>query len=151
MGGTRNKMKIIIPGRPIAKKRHRTFVKKLKNGKFFQGAYNEQKSEESKFISFLMTQMPQGFVPITGPVYIQLWYGLRRPKSHYGTGRNEGKIKGSAPKYPGNKPDIDNYEKFVLDCLNGVVYHDDSQVVSCRHDKRYTQEPRTEIMIRPLF
>ena len=140
-------MKIIIPGQPIAKKRHRTFVKKLKNGKFFQGAYNEQKPEESKFISFLMTQMPQGFEPIKDPVYIQFWFGMRRPKSHYGTGRNEGKIKGSAPKYPSKKPDFDNYEKFVADCLNGVAYRDDSQVVSWRGDKRYSENPRTEIEI----
>ena len=144
-------MKLIIPGQPIPKKRHRTFVKKLKNGKFFQGAYNEQKSEESKFISFLMTQVPQGFEPISDPIYIQLWYGLRRPKAHYGTGRNSGQLKASAPKYPGKKPDIDNYEKFVLDCLNGVVYLDDSLVVSCRHDKRYSKNPRTEIEVRRII
>lgn len=151
MGGIGNKMKFIIPGQPIAKKRHRTFVKKLKNGKFFQGAYNEQKSEESKFISFLMTQIPQDFKLITDPVYIELWYGLRRPKSHYGTGRNEGVLKVTAPKYPGKKPDIDNYEKFVFDCMGGVVYRDDSQVVSCRHDKRYSENPRTEIIVRRII
>ena len=95
--------------------------------------------------------MPQGFEPFIDPIYIQLWYGLPRPKSHYGTGRNSGKLKGSAPKYPGKKPDIDNYEKFVFDCLNGVVYRDDSQVVSCRHDKRYSENPRTEIEIRRII
>jgi Holliday junction resolvase RusA-like endonuclease len=144
-------MKIIIPGRPIAKKRHRTFVKQLKNGKFFQGAYNEQKPEENEFISFIKTQIPQGFIPMTEPVYIQFWFGVRRPKAHYGTGRNSGKLKESAPKYPGKKPDFDNFEKFVADCFSGVVYRDDSQIVSWRGDKRYSESPRTEIEIRRII
>ena len=144
-------MKIIIPGSPKAKMRHRTFIKKMKNGKNFVGAYNPQKDIEDGFISFLMTQIPKGHVPITDPIYIQIWYGLGRPKSHYGTGRNEGVLKASSPKYPAKKPDIDNYEKFIFDCLSGVVYRDDSQVVSCRHDKRFTENPRTEIEVRRLI
>lgn len=144
-------MKIIIPGSPTAKMRHRSFVKTLKSGKNFVGAYNPQRSVEDKFISFLMTQIPQDHDLILEPIYIQIWYGLPRPKSHYGTGRNEGKLKASAPKYPAKKPDIDNYEKFIFDCLNGVVYRDDSQIISCRHDKRYSENPRTEIEVRRLI
>ena len=144
-------MKIIIPGNPIPKMRHRTFVKEKRGGGYFQGAYNPQTEVEGKFISYLLTQMPKGHQIILDPIYIQIWYGLPRPQSHYGTGRNSGKLKPSAPKYPAKKPDIDNYEKFIFDCLNGVVYRDDSQVVSCRHDKRYSENPRTEIEVRRLI
>ena len=144
-------MKIIIPGSPIAKKRHRTFIKKKNDGKSFVGAYNSQRSEESKFISFLMTQMPNNFMPTEDPVYIQFWFGVPRPKSHYGTGKNAGIIKQSAPKYPAKKPDFDNYEKFIADCFNCVVYRDDSQIVSWRGDKRYTENPRTEIEVRRII
>lgn len=35
------------------------------------------------------------------------------------------------------RPDIDNYEKTVLDALNGVAYVDDAQVVECHTEKRY--------------
>jgi Holliday junction resolvase RusA-like endonuclease len=144
-------MKIIIPGNPVAKMRHRSFVKKKKDGKFFMGAYNPQTDVENKFISFLMTQIPKGHSLILDPIYIQIWYGIARPKSHYGTGRNAGKLKASAPKYPAKKPDIDNFEKFIFDCLSGVIYRDDSQVISCRHDKRYSENPRTEIEVRGVI
>ena len=29
-------------------------------------------------------------------------------------------------------PDIDNFVKFIMDVLSGIVYHDDKQVVSVR-------------------
>lgn len=144
-------MKIIIPGNPRAKMRHRTFARKTKSGKTFVGTYNPQKPDEGSFIEFLMTQIPKDLEPITDPIYIQIWYGLPRPVSHYGTGKNAGKLKPSAPKYPARKPDIDNFEKFIFDCLNGIIYKDDSQICSCRHDKRYSENPRTEIEVRRLF
>lgn len=39
--------------------------------------------------------------------------------------------------YPTVKPDADNVAKVVCDALNGVAYHDDSQVVECVVRKRY--------------
>lgn len=143
-------MKLIVNWNPIAKQRHKDFVKVLKNGKHFRGRYNPQKKIADEFSSILLNQLPVDFKPIQGPLFVQLWYGLKRPKAHYGTGRNKGKLKASAPKYPGKKPDIDNYEKFIYDCLSGVVIRDDSQICSCRHDKRYSEIPRVEIEIKEL-
>lgn len=40
---------------------------------------------------------------------------------------------------PSIKPDLDNLEKFYLDCMNGIVYHDDKQVTSLKSKKVYTQ------------
>lgn len=48
------------------------------------------------------------------------------------------------------KPDIDNLQKFVLDCLNKIVFEDDSQIVEIRAKKIYSVEPRTLIRIIPL-
>ena len=143
-------IKFIIPGEPIAKKRHRDFIKPLKNGKFIRGRYNIQRTAESKFISLVVNQIPSEFEPFTEPLFIQLWYGISRPKGHFGSGKNAGKLKPSAPAFPAKIPDIDNYEKFIFDCLNGVVYLDDKLIVSCRHDKRYSKYPRTEILIKEM-
>lgn len=35
------------------------------------------------------------------------------------------------------KPDIDNLVKFYLDCMNGVVFHDDKQIVRVFASKAY--------------
>lgn len=48
---------------------------------------------------------------------------------------------------PTTKPDADNIAKAVLDALNGVVFHDDNQVVSLSVQKFYSDDPRVEIKI----
>ncbi len=48
------------------------------------------------------------------------------------------------------KRDIDNYGK-LLDCLNGTILVDDSQIQKLTIKKDYDKEdPRIEIMIKPL-
>lgn len=48
---------------------------------------------------------------------------------------------------PAKKPDIDNIIKSVLDALNGVAYHDDTQVVAVFAEKYYSDTPRVEVEI----
>jgi len=46
------------------------------------------------------------------------------------------------------RPDIDNYVKFYMDCMNKVVYLDDSQVIELSAKKIYNdKESFTEIVI----
>lgn len=47
------------------------------------------------------------------------------------------------------KPDIDNLEKFYLDCIKNIIIPDDRQVVEVHKFKAYSREPRTEILILP--
>lgn len=57
---------------------------------------------------------------------------LKRPDSDFvGRNRSNAQLTRSAllNSWPTMRPDIDNLVKFVLDSLNGVVYHDDRQVV----------------------
>lgn len=48
---------------------------------------------------------------------------------------------------PTKKPDWDNVGKVVCDALNGVAYHDDTQIVSARVIKKYAERPRLAITI----
>jgi len=86
--------------------------------------------------------------PIDGPVNIALLFFLRRPRSHYGSGRNSDSVKESAPEYP-KGPDIDKLCRAVLDsCTDAQVWQDDSQVVSLRADKRFaTREEGTGVRL----
>lgn len=51
---------------------------------------------------------------------------------------------------PTTKPDADNCAKAILDALNGVAWHDDSQVVSLSVDKFYGDFGRVVVAINPM-
>jgi len=46
---------------------------------------------------------------------------------------------------PEGKPDFDNLAKSICDSLNGVIYKDDGQIVSCHVDKYFSMTPRAEL------
>ena len=48
------------------------------------------------------------------------------------------------------KPDLDNLQKYILDCLNGLAFKDDSQICEIRAKKRYATNPSTLIRMIPL-
>lgn len=48
---------------------------------------------------------------------------------------------------PTKKPDNDNIEKVVKDALNGIAFHDDSQIVDNQTRKFYSEQPRTVVTI----
>jgi len=134
-------IKIIIHGKPIAKNRPR-FARRGK----FTVTYSDQETEEGLFILDVRQQL-KGQEIILGPITLVAIFHFERPKSHFGTGRNIGKLKDSAPAIHIKKPDTDNLLKFVKDCLNGIAWKDDSQVFDVRGIKRYSDEPKTEIFI----
>lgn len=135
-------MELIIPGKPIALKRHRHTTR---NGRIFN--YDPSKADKANFLKKVQNMAPE--VPLYEAISMVVEVYIDRPKSHFGTGRNSDKVKESAPAYPISRPDIDNYIKFVLDALNGVFYKDDSQVVYLESIKEYNQEPKTIVRIYP--
>ena len=46
--------------------------------------------------------------------------------------------------------DLDNCEKFYLDSMSGICFHDDRQVVSLSSKKLYTEKPFTIIKIKAV-
>ncbi len=54
-------------------------------------------------------------------------------------------------EYPTKKPDADNIAKIVLDSLNDIAFHDDSQIVELTVIKRWTEEKeRIEFELREV-
>jgi Holliday junction resolvase RusA-like endonuclease len=73
----------------------------------------------------------------TGAVAVDVTFFMQRPKGHYGTGRNAGVMKPSAPPYPIVKPDLTKCWRPAEDALKGIAWADDSQVVIQRIRKVY--------------
>lgn len=83
-------------------------------------------------------------VPLRCEVYF--WLGV--PKS----ASEKKKLEMACDGRPTKRPDNDNLYKGITDALNGVAYHDDSQIVDTAIHKLWTMgEPRAEIEIRELF
>ena len=68
----------------------------------------------------------------------------------YGTGKNAGLLKDSAPVYHTSAPDADNILKFVGDALNGIFWRDDRQIAIARINKVYAGSPGIHIDILTL-
>jgi len=81
--------------------------------------------------------------PSKGPIAVKFTFFFKRPKSHYGTGRNEGTLKKSAPPYPISKGrnDLDKLVRCALDAMTEIVYEDDAQVCKLGEtDKVFTDD-----------
>ena len=88
---------------------------------------------------------------LRGPVRVDVVFFFARPKCHFGTGRNAAILKASAPTMHVQKPDVDKSLRGVLDGLTGVIFKDDSQVVTAIASKAWTLAgERTDIMIASL-
>jgi Holliday junction resolvase RusA-like endonuclease len=90
----------------------------------------------------------------TCAVSIAATFYVARPAYHFGTGRNAGRLKPSAPAFPVKRSggDLDKLARALLDALTGIVYRDDSQVVELDLRKRFADSGpiRLELGISPL-
>ena len=125
-------MKITI-NNCIAQKRHR----------FARGFVYDPSAKDKKIAYKEIKEQFTG-EPYTDALKITFTFNIKRPKSHW----NKYSLKPSAPIYHTKRPDIDNYVKFYMDCMNKVVYLDDSQVIELSAKKIYNdKESFTEIVI----
>lgn len=88
--------------------------------------------------------------PLEGPLLLELTFWMPRPKGHFGTGANAGKVRGSAPRFPAVKPDVLKLARAVEDALSGIVYRDDSQIVVETLQKAYGEPARCEVRVVPI-
>ena len=117
----------------IAQKRHR----------FARGFVYDPSAKDKKIAYKEIKEQFTG-EPYTDALKITFIFNIKRPKSHW----NKYSLKKTTPVYHTKRPDIDNYVKFYMDCMNKVVYLDDSQVIELSAKKIYNdKESFTEIVI----
>lgn len=132
-------IEFIIPGPPIPKKRPRVtrYV-----------TYDPQSKEKQKIQTYLMAQMRLKRVlkPLEGPIIVETHFHMPIPKSW-----PKKRVKTLQEKITPHtsRPDIDNLAKFYFDALNGIAFKDDNLIAKHVAWKRYSENPRTQILIYP--
>jgi Holliday junction resolvase RusA-like endonuclease len=88
--------------------------------------------------------------PMVGPLEVRFEFVLSRPKGHYGTGRNAGQVRPTAPPYPDVKPDTSKLVRSTEDACTGILFIDDAQIVRQFASKSYGSPPGVRITVRKL-
>lgn len=92
----------------------------------------------------------RGGLLLEGPLFVELVFYRPRPRVHFGTGRNDGVLKTSAPEWPTSKPDVLKLARAVEDAMIGIVYRDDSSIVVERIEKRFGEPARLEVHVSTI-
>ena len=132
---------LIVDGNPKPLKRHRTGRN--------NHTYDPSKADKEEFLWSVSNKKPMN--PYVIPLFVDMYFYMKRPKVHYGTGKNSDMLKKDAPHFHTNTPDLDNLTKFVLDALNKVFWKDDSCICYFTAVKQYDTNPRTIIEIHEGF
>lgn len=133
------KVKFTIPGKPKAKQRPRVTRTGI--------AYTPKETVQYENLAKLMYVTVASGKEFDGNVLANITAYFPIPK---GTPKKtvKGMLEGNIR--PAKKPDTDNIAKIILDSLNGLAYHDDSQVVELRISKLYAEEPRVEVELEDI-
>lgn len=79
----------------------------------------------------------RGAKPFTGPVKCEFVFFLRRPKSHYRTGKFATLLREDAPRFHDHRPDALKFGRSTEDALTEVLWADDAQTVRVCSEKRW--------------
>lgn len=101
------------------------------------------RSEEAAIRSLASDAM-DGRLPFDGAVVLRLC-AFRAIPSSLSKAKRASAVAGHI--FPIGRPDVDNYTK-MIDALNGIVWRDDSQVVTAVVHKRFSERPRLVIDVR---
>lgn len=138
---------IVVYGKAAPAGSKRGFVNKKTGGVILTDAAKGSRSWKSDVKDKAVERM-DGWPPLSGPLRVEMLFWVRRPKGHFGSGRNLEVVKESSPRFPTVKPDLLKLARAVEDAMTGIVYGDDAQIVTEVLRKRYTVEAeRVEIVI----
>lgn len=131
----------------------RVFINRKTNKPVIVDRAKGKSQQEATIKLFAQTAAAeQGWKVTDAPVWLKIECFFTRPAGHFGTGRNAGLVKPSAPVWPTSKANGDrtNLLKSIEDALTGIVWRDDSQVVDGPITKAYGEHEMIRIVVREL-
>lgn len=115
----------VYPERIVAQPR----IKARRRGNFVQ-VYTPQGPRIATYKALIaetfMQVAPEGFVAFKGPLRLSITYSFKRPAARM-----------RESEFHSCKPDDDNILKSFQDALNGIAWHDDSQICDLHLTKRW--------------
>lgn len=130
-----------VPGKPQGKARARTY----RNNGITRTVTPEKTVLYENFIKERYLQASKGkFFDKEVPVQITVTVRFAPPKN---TSNKRYARMIAGKEYPLKKPDIDNVLKVICDALNGVAYHDDSQIIFAGCRKEYSVMEGLEVRL----
>ena len=130
-----------VDGTPVPKGRPRF----ARRGKFVSTYSPKTTVDYESKISKAAKQAMGSSEPLKTPIAAYIYITLPIPAS-YTKKRKADCLKGF--ERPTKKSDIDNYCKAVFDGMNGIVYFDDSQIVSLHSTKVYGTVGMVEVLVK---
>lgn len=136
-------IKVTINAVPQSQPRPRITVR----GKYAHAYEPKSITEYKRLIAGKYRSEYKQQLPLTGALSVDVRFYRPIQKSISKIERQRRLLGESLPTV---KPDIDNYVKAILDALNGLAFHDDSQIAVLYARKIYSDKPRTEIEITEI-
>lgn len=133
----------LVPGKPQGKARARTVYNKNIGHSVSYTPENDLLYEN--LIKHLYLQSANGiFFEKETPIKLLITARFQPAKS---VSKKKQQQMLSGELYPLKKPDMDNIVKVVADSLNGVAYHDDTQIVTVAAQKVYSSMDGVDITV----
>jgi len=130
-----------VDGTPVPKGRARY----ARRGNFISTYTPEKTRTYEALIKDAAIEAMGSSEPLETPVSLYLYIRVPIPKSC--TKKRLEAIDNGSEK-PTKKPDASNILKSVEDGMNGVVYHDDSQIINIHVTKVYSSLPGVDICVK---
>jgi len=130
-----------VDGTPVPKGRARY----ARRGNFISTYTPEKTRTYETLIKDAAIEAMGSSEPLETPVSLYLYIRVPIPKSC--TKKRLEAISNGSEK-PTKKPDASNILKSVEDGMNGVVYHDDSQIINIHVTKVYSTLPGVDICVK---
>jgi len=131
-------IKLTIPGQPCAKQRPRVYGRHAVTP---EKTVNYETLVKQLYIMEHHAKQLEGQLQMTVRAYFEI------PKSK---SKKQAHNMAIGAERPVKKPDWDNIGKIISDALNGLAYHDDSQIVTATVEKWYSTKPRVEVEIQEI-
>lgn len=102
-----------------------------------------------KFAARSVAEEMQGNL-LACPIRLTLAFTIKRPKSHYRTGKNSHLLKADAPHFPTSKPDVLKLARGVEDALTSIIWVDDAQIADEHLSKVYGEKEGCKVIVEEL-
>lgn len=111
----------------------------IRNGK--PHFYEKGNTEEARQIFTYALKQHKPAKPSEHPVKLTLWFAFdTKNKKLWGKDAEDGQEPWQKREYKPTRPDVDNIAKLFIDCMNGIFFKDDSQIVELRLIKTYAEK-----------